>query len=124
MSSATTTSRFTTACRKMDAKVGRDRLPPIVAGMCWRRSGLRTAQSRTEARERSDRSSGHVLCASPANALELMNYAKENLQADYKVEQAPTRTEIAGRALFFWRTGRPSPSCTGTYRYPDPLPYR
>ena len=36
-----------------------------------------------------------------ANALELMNYAKDNLQADYKVEQAPTRSEIAGRPFVF-----------------------
>jgi hypothetical protein len=36
-----------------------------------------------------------------ANALELMNYAKENLQTDYKVEQPPTRTEIAGRPFVF-----------------------
>lgn len=40
-----------------------------------------------------------------ANALELVNYEKDNLQADYKLELPPTQTRIAGRsfALFaYW----------------------
>src|SRR5260370_12150797 len=36
-----------------------------------------------------------------ANALELVNYTKDNLQADYKVELKPTETSIAGRAFTF-----------------------
>jgi len=37
-----------------------------------------------------------------SNALELVNYSKDNLQADYKVEMPPTPTKIAGRpAIFF-----------------------
>ena len=37
-----------------------------------------------------------------ANALELVNYTKENLQADHKVELAPTEVEIAGRSFGFF----------------------
>jgi hypothetical protein len=33
------------------------------------------------------------------NALELTNYSKDHLQADYKVEMAPTPTKIAGRSF-------------------------
>ena len=37
-----------------------------------------------------------------ANALDLVNYTKNNLQADYKVEMPPTQTKIAGRAFTFF----------------------
>jgi hypothetical protein len=37
-----------------------------------------------------------------ANALELINYSKDNLQADYKVEMPPTPTKIAGRPFTFF----------------------
>jgi hypothetical protein len=37
-----------------------------------------------------------------ANALELVNYSKNNLQADYKVEMQPTPTRIAGRSFTFF----------------------
>ncbi|HEY6418467.1 MAG TPA: hypothetical protein VIX59_05630 [Candidatus Binataceae bacterium] len=40
-----------------------------------------------------------------ANALQLVNYTKNHLQADYKLELKPTETEIAGRAfagLAYW----------------------
>jgi hypothetical protein len=36
------------------------------------------------------------------NALELVNYTKDNLQDDYKVELAPTQTRIAGRPFIFF----------------------
>jgi hypothetical protein len=41
------------------------------------------------------------------NALELVNSIKDNLQADYKVEQAPTLVKIAGHS--FARFGYSSP---------------
>jgi hypothetical protein len=37
-----------------------------------------------------------------ANALELIHYSKENLQADYKLELSPTPTKIAGRPFIFF----------------------
>jgi hypothetical protein len=37
-----------------------------------------------------------------ANALELINYTKDNLQADYKVEIPPTELKIAGRSFSFF----------------------
>ena len=37
-----------------------------------------------------------------ANALELTNYEKNNLQADYKLELPPTQTKIAGRTFTFY----------------------
>jgi hypothetical protein len=40
-----------------------------------------------------------------ANALELVNYTKNNLQTDYKLEVKPTQLQIAGRAfaaLAYW----------------------
>jgi hypothetical protein len=40
-----------------------------------------------------------------ANALELVNYTKDHLQADYEVEQKPAETKIAGRPftlLAYW----------------------
>jgi hypothetical protein len=37
-----------------------------------------------------------------ANALELINYTKDNLQADYKVELPPTELKIAGRPFRFF----------------------
>jgi hypothetical protein len=37
-----------------------------------------------------------------ANALELVNYSKNNLQADYKVEMPPTPTRIAGSPFTFF----------------------
>lgn len=37
-----------------------------------------------------------------ANALELVNYAKDNLQADYKVELPPTELKIAGHSFSFF----------------------
>lgn len=36
------------------------------------------------------------------NALELINYTKDNLQDDYKMELAPTQTSIAGRSFVFF----------------------
>jgi hypothetical protein len=36
------------------------------------------------------------------NALELINYSKDHLQADYKVEMPPTPTKIAGRSFTFF----------------------
>ncbi len=35
------------------------------------------------------------------NAVELINYSKEHLQADYKVEMLPTQTKIADRSFTF-----------------------
>jgi hypothetical protein len=37
-----------------------------------------------------------------ANALDLINYSKNHLQADYKVEMPPTPTKIAGRSFTFF----------------------
>ena len=37
-----------------------------------------------------------------ANALDLINYSKDNLQADYKLELPPTPTKIAGRPFTFF----------------------
>jgi hypothetical protein len=37
-----------------------------------------------------------------ANALDLINYSKDNLQADYKVEMPPTPTKIADRSFTFF----------------------
>jgi len=37
-----------------------------------------------------------------ANALELINYKKDNLQADYKVELPPTEVKLAGRSFRFF----------------------
>ena len=37
-----------------------------------------------------------------ANALELIKYTKDNLQADYKVELKPTETKIAGHSFTFF----------------------
>ncbi len=37
-----------------------------------------------------------------ANALQLINYEKDNLQADYKVERPLTQTRIAGRSFTFF----------------------
>jgi hypothetical protein len=37
-----------------------------------------------------------------ANALELINYSKDNLQADYKLELSPTPTRIGGRPFMFF----------------------
>jgi len=37
-----------------------------------------------------------------ANALELINYTKDNLQADYQVELPPTEVKIAGHAFSFF----------------------
>jgi|HubBroStandDraft_6_1064221.scaffolds.fasta_scaffold00162_21 hypothetical protein len=37
-----------------------------------------------------------------ANALELINYSKDHLQADYQVEMPPTPTKIAGRPFTFF----------------------
>lgn len=36
------------------------------------------------------------------NALELINYSKDNLQADYKLELSPTSTKIGGRPFMFF----------------------
>jgi hypothetical protein len=37
-----------------------------------------------------------------SNALQFVNYMKDNLQADYKLEEPPTPTEIAGRPFTFF----------------------
>lgn len=37
-----------------------------------------------------------------ANAVDLVNYTKDNLQADYKLELPPTPTKIAGRPFLFF----------------------
>jgi hypothetical protein len=37
-----------------------------------------------------------------ANALELINYSKDNLQGDYKLELSPTPTKIGGRPFTFF----------------------
>src|SRR6266852_6570368 len=41
------------------------------------------------------------------NALELINYSKDNLNADYKVEQAPTLVNIAGHSFVRFDYGSP-----------------
>jgi len=43
-----------------------------------------------------------------ANSLELINYSKAHLQADYKVEMPPTPTEIAGRPFTFFAYWSPA----------------
>lgn len=42
-----------------------------------------------------------------ANAVELINYIKDNLQADYKIEQPPTQIMIGGRSFSFFSYGFP-----------------
>jgi len=42
------------------------------------------------------------------NALQLVNYEKEKLQTDYKLELAPTRTNIAGRPFIFYAYWSPA----------------
>jgi hypothetical protein len=42
------------------------------------------------------------------NALELINYSKDHLQADYKVEMRPTPTTIAGRKFTFFAYWSPT----------------
>jgi hypothetical protein len=42
------------------------------------------------------------------HALDLVNYSKDHLQADYKVEMTPTPTKIAGRAFTFFAYWSPS----------------
>jgi hypothetical protein len=43
-----------------------------------------------------------------ANALELVNYTKDNLQADYQVEIKPTETKIAGQPVTFFAYWSPA----------------
>lgn len=43
-----------------------------------------------------------------ANALEFINYSKDHLQADYKVEMPPTPTKIAGRPFTFFAYWSPA----------------
>jgi hypothetical protein len=43
-----------------------------------------------------------------ANALQLVNYMKDNLQADYKLEEPPTQTKIAGRPFTFFAYWSPA----------------
>jgi hypothetical protein len=43
-----------------------------------------------------------------ANALELVNYSKDNLQADYKLELSPTPTTIGGRPFTFFAYWSPA----------------
>lgn len=43
-----------------------------------------------------------------ANALQLVNYMKDNLQADYKLEEPPTPTKIAGRPFTFFAYWSPA----------------
>jgi len=42
-----------------------------------------------------------------ANALELINYTKDNLQDDYKVELPPTELKIGGQSFRFFAYGAP-----------------
>jgi hypothetical protein len=42
------------------------------------------------------------------NALDLVNYSKNHLQADYKVELPPTRTTVGGQAFTFFAYWSPS----------------
>ncbi len=46
--------------------------------------------------------------APAATALELINYNKEHLQADYKVEMQPTETRIAGHSFSFFAYWSPA----------------
>jgi hypothetical protein len=43
-----------------------------------------------------------------ANALELVNYSKDNLQSDYKLELSPTPTTIGGRPFTFFAYWSPA----------------
>jgi hypothetical protein len=43
-----------------------------------------------------------------SNALQLVNYMKDNLQADYKLEEPPTPTEIGGRPFTFYAYWSPA----------------
>jgi hypothetical protein len=43
-----------------------------------------------------------------ANTLELLKYSKDNLEADYKVEMAPTPTKIAGHSFDFFAYWSPA----------------
>jgi hypothetical protein len=43
-----------------------------------------------------------------ANALDLVNYSKDHLQADYKVEVPPTKTTVAGHPFTFFAYWSPS----------------
>jgi hypothetical protein len=43
-----------------------------------------------------------------ANALDLVNYSKDHLQADYKMEMTPTPTKIAARPFTFFAYWSPS----------------
>jgi hypothetical protein len=43
-----------------------------------------------------------------ANSLELINYSKDHLQADYKVEMPPTQTKIAGHSFTFFAYWSPA----------------
>jgi hypothetical protein len=43
-----------------------------------------------------------------ANSLELVNYSKDHLQADYKVEMPPTPTKVADRAFTFFAYWSPA----------------
>jgi len=43
-----------------------------------------------------------------ANALDLVNYSKNNLQADYKLELSPTPTTIGGRPFTFYAYWSPA----------------
>ncbi|MGA8617829.1 MAG: hypothetical protein WB660_04835 [Candidatus Sulfotelmatobacter sp.] len=43
-----------------------------------------------------------------ANALELINFSRDNLQADYKVEMPPTPTKIADRSFTFFAYWSPA----------------
>jgi hypothetical protein len=43
-----------------------------------------------------------------SNALELVNYSKDHLQADYKVEMPPTPTTIAGHSFTFFAYWSPA----------------
>jgi len=42
-----------------------------------------------------------------SNALQLVNYMKDNLQADYQLEEPPTPTKIAERPFTFFAYGSP-----------------
>ena len=44
--------------------------------------------------------------APASNATELINYMKDNLQADYKVEMAPRQTTIADHSFAEFAIGR------------------
>ena len=48
-----------------------------------------------------------------ANALELVNYSKNNLQADYKLELQPAPTRIAGRPFSFYAYWSPVAELSG-----------